>query len=157
MKRDPRLRDLSEDHHHGLVLARVARRAAHGEGGLCVATAWRRVAREFAAELEPHFEIEERLLVPALRRVGATDFAGGVEADHAALRALVARADSATREDLAAFGDRLERHVRYEEREVFEFAQERLDAAELEAIAAATARRPPRTCRLDGAPEEGGR
>jgi hypothetical protein len=31
MKRIPQLRDLSEDHHHGLVLARKARQAAAGK------------------------------------------------------------------------------------------------------------------------------
>ncbi|MGA7981806.1 MAG: hypothetical protein WCA32_16475 [Chromatiaceae bacterium] len=69
MRRIAALRSLSSDRHSGLVLARRARKAS--VAGLAVRTAtWQDLRRRFRAELEPHFEIEERGLLPALCAVG---------------------------------------------------------------------------------------
>lgn len=118
MKRDPRLRELSVDHHHALV---VARRAPERDA------AWLREV--FAAELAPHFAIEEERLLPALDRAGGGELVARTLDDHAALRAHVAAGD------LHAFAERLVAHVRFEERELFPACEERLDAATLDAIA----------------------
>jgi len=117
MKRHPDLQPLSDDHHAALVLARRLRRA---EGPLGPALA-HEVRQRFAAELEPHFEVEERLLFPALALHGATRVVDQAVADHRRLRALVSGAWS--EETAGEIGRLLERHVRFEERSLFPEAE----------------------------------
>lgn len=117
MKRHPSLASLSRDHHHALVLARDARREVADAAAFIVD-----VRRRFDAELAPHFAIEERELVPLSTAHGEplAGLAARVLADHEALRALVAALDPARlAEQRETFGDRLEAHVRFEEREWF--------------------------------------
>ena len=144
MKRIAELRDLSDDHHTALVLARRCREWAKRDDPDALADAWRRVREAFAAHLAPHFEIEERHLLPGLEAIGESALAGRIRADHAALRALV-EAPAPDRDAAERFGQQLESHVRFEEREVFEVAQSRLPAAALRAIADAC-RSIPRSC-----------
>ncbi len=142
MKRSPELRDLSDDHHRALVLARHARHAASA-GGDVLAEAWERVRRELAEALEPHFRIEERWLLPALARVGEAELVARTVEDHTALRAAAGPGARLGSEALAAFARRLEAHVRFEERSLFPAAEARLAPAELAAVAAAAcAQRP---------------
>lgn len=134
MKRHPSLVSLSRDHHHALVLARAARgrdgppsgEAGTGDPASLVA----RVVAQFQDELEPHFAIEERELIPRSESRGEplASQAAHVVADHTALRAMItALASPASLPDpladrlaqLDAFGARLEEHVRYEERTWF--------------------------------------
>jgi hemerythrin-like domain-containing protein len=136
VKRDDRLRDLSDDHHAALVLARRARNAGALAHVMKQREVWDAVARAFAQDLAPHFAIEERLLLPALTSVGEGALAERVRAEHVALRALLDDPRAlATR--LSAFGDLLRDHVRFEEREVFPVAQEKLSSAALDAVALA--------------------
>jgi len=144
MKRSAELRDLSDDHHRALVLARHARHAATA-GAPAVAEAWERIRTELALELEPHFRIEEAWLLPALARAGEGELAARTMEDHAALRAAAAPDAPRDAPALAGFGARLEAHVRFEERSLFPTAEARLAPAELAAVAAASrerARRP---------------
>lgn len=143
MKRIPELRDLSDDHHTGLVLARRCRQSGAGDGP-APEEMWEEVLEAFAGHLEPHFRIEEDHLLPALEEIGEGERAARIREDHASLRAL-RDAEMRDREGLARFGELLEAHIRYEEREVFEPTQERLPARALEAIAAAC-RTIPRVC-----------
>ena len=136
MKRVAGLRQLSDDHHQGLVLALKAKKAAAGKDGLSVDALWDEVVRRFNAELEPHFQIEEQLLAPALLAAGETQLIQRLEQEHAALRALLLSTDrSAT--SLEAFGHMLEQHIRFEERELFATAQHLLSSRTLDAIATA--------------------
>ncbi|RIL07039.1 MAG: hemerythrin domain-containing protein [Proteobacteria bacterium] len=138
MKRVAGLRDLSDDHHTALVLARRCRQAAQGGDAAALGAAWSAVRDAFARELEPHFAIEERHLLPALEAIGEAALAERIRADHAALRAQVG--EPAPRGGhVEAFGRLLDAHVRFEEREVFEPVQHRLAPAALAAIAAACA------------------
>jgi hemerythrin-like domain-containing protein len=79
-----------------------------------------------------------------LEAIGEGELARQIRDDHAALRELL-RASPADRAALARFGERLEAHIRSEEREVFETTQHRLPLDALEAIAAAC-RATPRSC-----------
>lgn len=135
MKRIPELRGLSEDHHHALVLARRARRAAAGQARLSPEDAWAEVERRFQVELEPHFRIEERFLAPALEALGEVQLVRRLDDEHRALRAAVDGARTAA--GLERFGELLEEHIRWEERELFETAQQRLGAEALAAVAQA--------------------
>lgn len=117
MKRHAALIGLSQDHHHGLVLAR---RCTSGEAS------WPEVAQLFAAELEPHFQIEERMLLPAL---GSDPLVERTLAEHGELRRMVDEQDS-----LQAFGALLQAHIRFEERELFERAQAVMTESQLTEI-----------------------
>ena len=136
MKRHSSLIPLSHDHHHALSEARRLRRAAEGDVAARRAAVGR-FLRFFSEETVRHFREEEERLFPAL--VDAPDPAEElvVQAllDHQRLRALVARLDG----DLAAgdagaelmreLAERLENHIRLEERRLFPLAQEAVPGA----------------------------
>lgn len=127
MKRHPALRQLSSDHHTGLVLARQARLAANGSADEQQAT-WSLLVERFGAELEPHFRLEENGLLVALERAGEALLVERTLREHKEVRALVAQDRP---EGLARFAELLTAHIRFEERELFERAQTVLDAGEL--------------------------
>ena len=137
MKRVLELRGLSDDHHHGLVLARKAKRAGAGELDAPAKETWAEVEAQFAAELAPHFLIEETLIAPALTAAGEGALTKRLYEEHRALRACVLPGGGRTREDLTRFGELLENHIRFEERELFESAQKCMTSEALAAVAEA--------------------
>lgn len=129
MKRSPALRNLSNEHHHGLVLAKRARKAAGTEDAQ---RAWQEIRARFATELEPHFLAEEAGLLPALERAGAADLVQRTLAEHAALRRLISENGA---QSMTGFAELLEQHIRFEERELFEAAQQKLSPEEIGKLA----------------------
>jgi mannose-6-phosphate isomerase-like protein (cupin superfamily) len=134
MKRHPALVPLSHDHHHALVEARRLRRAATDDEDPAAAVAAFR--RFFATVTIPHFREEEESLFPLV--VDAEEARPLlVEAllDHQRLHALVATLDGSDdlRASMHELGERLEKHVRLEERELFPLI-ERLAPIELEEL-----------------------
>lgn len=130
MKRDPRLHGLSSDHHHALVLARAlgdARETWNSDAGAAL-------GERFDAEIAPHFAVEEELLLPALREVGAAELVDRTLTDHGVLRAQIARARAGHGPSARAFGERLSEHVRFEERELFPACEARLSSEVLDAV-----------------------
>jgi len=126
MKRHPDLLQLSREHYAALKLARDARRAAGSGNANEVAALAQRVVALFAAELDPHFRVEEQGILVLLAEAGEHDLAGRTLADHAELRRLARRLATPDAETLLGFAELLGTHVRFEEREVFEAAQARL-------------------------------
>lgn len=133
MKRDPRLQGLSSDHHQALVLARDVRIAV--EAGHADAALAERVVQTFTREIEPHFLIEDEVLLPALREAGAQELVTRTEVDHAFLRASVAALGRGELDRLAAFSKRMFEHVRFEELELFPHCEEVLSDAVLQEVA----------------------
>lgn len=88
MQRDQNLVRLSHDHQSGLVLAKRARELATAADPERRA-AWAELQTRFADELEPHFQLEERGLPPALRLAGQAALVKRTLNEHAELRALV--------------------------------------------------------------------
>jgi len=127
MQRHFALRDLSRDHHLGLVLARKAHQAASGSIH-DRRYAWESLANRFQAELEPHFRREEEALLPAMQRAGESLLVERTLLEHAGLRKLVAENRF---ENLARFAELLTAHIRFEEKELFERAQRVLDPGQL--------------------------
>lgn len=131
MKRDARLHGLSSEHHGALVLARSLDRAH---------AAWTRedgeaFGRRFDRELEPHFRVEEELLLPALVGAGAQAIAARVADDHARLREGAAAVRAGDGGAARAFAERLREHVRFEERELFPACEELLAGETLDEVA----------------------
>lgn len=143
MKRIPQLQDLSRDHHRGLVLARKARRAAGSTDIPTIDQIWAEVAHVFELELAPHFLIEESLIGTALAVRGERELVKRLTEEHKELRVLVAPGHPRNKDNLKRFGDLLEQHIRFEERELFEVAQVRLSEDELAAVAEACHKAPP--------------
>lgn len=137
MKRTPELQALSHDHHHGLALARRAKRAAEAGEEKSVREAWAEVETKFESELEPHFQIEEALIAPALELQGESELTRRLHSEHEALRRCALPQSGRTRADLERFGKLLEAHIRFEESEFFEVAQQRLSADALHRISEA--------------------
>jgi hemerythrin-like domain-containing protein len=130
MKRHPSLRDLSSDHHQGLVHARRLVQTAAGsvpappEGAAGVVHDFLHL---WAEETNHHFREEEEVLLPAFARYGDPAAAPVVRmlVEHVQIRRLVAdlqaqlaagAPDPAT---MQATGDLLREHIRHEENVVF--------------------------------------
>jgi iron-sulfur cluster repair protein YtfE (RIC family) len=141
MKRSEALAPLSRDHHHGLFVALQCKRADADTAGK---------AREaflsfFEQEGARHFRIEEEVLLPVYARHAEPD-------QPAVVRVLVEHVDLRRRaQDLAAgaepdlaelreLGERLELHIRHEERVLFPMIEEALPAEELARLVTAVQR-----------------
>jgi hemerythrin-like domain-containing protein len=94
------------------------------------------VLEAFSKHLDPHFEVEEQHLLPALEAIGEASLASRIREDHRALRAL-RKSDVPSPTLINHFGELLESHIRFEEREVFDPTQDRLPGHALKDIAAA--------------------
>lgn len=126
MKRSAALVELSREHHTALSLAQRARRAAAGSDAAAIAAMAATLRERFTAELKPHFEEEEKRLLPVLAAAGESELVARTLADHAELERLAAQLDSTDAALLLAFADRLGAHVRFEERELFPAAERHL-------------------------------
>jgi hypothetical protein len=142
MKRSPALAALSRDHHHALEAALRLRRAGPGDLDSAVA----RLQAFWEPRGRRHFEIEERLILPALPQTDA-DWRRATERvhdEHARIRgavdALVAGGDEARVDAAHGLGELLHAHVRFEERELFAMLEEKLPADELERLGDAVER-----------------
>ncbi len=139
MKRSRALKPLSSEHHQALLVAFQLKQglAGHAEAagapkdlpGLLA------LARRFDEQLlRPHNRAEEELLG---RYLTAADMRRLCD-EHAEMEALLGTARGARggdqRAPLAAYADLLERHVRWEEREVFAYAETNVDAEALATI-----------------------
>ena len=143
MQRDPNLVRLSRDHHTGLVLAKRARELEPAEATQRRA-AWTEMQARFADELEPHFQLEEQGLLPALRAAGEDVLVDRTLSEHAELRRLIASADPSAPQ---RFGEAFATHTRFEEEGLFETAQRVLAADVLDALGALHEQAAPPACR----------
>lgn len=134
MKRDPRLVELSSEHHQALVLARWLER----EADTWSSTQGMQLSERFARELEPHFRCEEELLLPALRLAGHEELCARVERDHALLRAHRVSAGKGDGESARSLGRLLREHVQFEERVLFPACEAQLSDDVLDAVARRT-------------------
>jgi hemerythrin-like domain-containing protein len=144
MKRATELRKLSDDHHQGLVQARRLRKAATGEGIEPLEETARTFLKFWQRETSAHFRKEEEVLLPILERYGQDvneRLVMEMLAQHAQIRGLVMKlsdeyAEGDTQpETLRNIGERLEAHIRLEERQVFPMIEESLSKEALKEVA----------------------
>jgi hemerythrin-like domain-containing protein len=137
VKRSPALAPLSRDHHQALSAALRLRRATDADLDDAVGA----FARFWDEHGRRHFAIEEELLVPAL--ADDADWRSGTErmvGEHEEIRRGVAALTAGTPGRLAVahgVGALLDRHVRFEERELFVLLEERLPGPALDRLGAA--------------------
>lgn len=147
MKRSAELTPLSHDHHQALFAAQQLKRAGdRAEAGDAFRSFW-------ASHGRRHFQIEEEILLPGwIERDPEADrgMAARVSEEHLAIRAELRRLERGelSVQGLRAFGELLERHVRFEERELFPRIEGGLDedaigALGLEIASAEAEARPP--------------
>ena len=145
MKRAAALRKLSDDHHQGLVQARRLTKApTTGEEVEPLEETARTFLEFWQRETSAHFRKEEEVLLPVLTRYGQdVSQRPMVEmlAQHAQIRGLVMQlsdeyaAGNTRPETLRDIGDRLEVHIRLEERQVFPMIEEALSEEALKEVA----------------------
>lgn len=141
MKRDERLVRLSREHTQALMLALRLRREAPAAASERLGQLYSELLAFWAAGLMPHFTAEgECLLARLVRHIAQEDeHVQRLERDHLALFVLVAELrDTADlelrRAALVAFAERIEAHVRWEERDLFPFTETTLTEPELDAL-----------------------
>jgi iron-sulfur cluster repair protein YtfE (RIC family) len=136
MKRSDALAPLSRQHHQGLAVALKLKRADSNtadDARAAFLDFWETEGRE-------HFRLEEEILLPSYARHGEADHPAVVRVlvEHVDLRrrgADLAAAPAPDPEVLQDLGERLERHMRHEERVLFPLIEAALPEAELTRVA----------------------
>jgi len=146
MRRSRQLKPLSSEHHHALLVAFQVKQslAGHAEsaGAPRDLAGLAGLVRRFSAHvLSTHTRTEEDVLGGYF----APSDLERLRAEHVQLTRLVEATGAAhpteQRAALAAFADLLERHVRWEERELFPYAEGHVDADTLSDIGGELERR----------------
>lgn len=154
------LAPLSRDHYVGLVQARHLMKAADADAAMR-----RKAVAEFLdawdTEIVPHFADEDRVLAGLLGEADRTR----LSAEHREITRLADQARELRRQTgpsprtLGEIGEALERHIRWEERELFTRLQDTLIAGQLRELGRLTASieksRPRHACRRGGEGEAG--
>jgi hypothetical protein len=139
MKRSRELRPLSSEHHQALLVAFQLKQGLAGHGDSAGAPkdvpGLLALARRFEEQiLRTHARAEEDLLGRYLTEGDMRR----LRAEHGEMTRLIESAKGARSADvrahLSAFAELLERHVRWEERELFQYAEDHVDAEALATI-----------------------
>jgi len=133
MKRDINLQPLSRDHHHGLLLSWKIRQGLKYGVSEDLITEY---VRYFSTKaLFPHFREEEQYV---LRFLDYEDpFKQRTLREHLEIRAAIkglGAADGPRSERLLALAGLMDEHIRFEERELFPYMQEKLSSEQLEEV-----------------------
>lgn len=130
IKRNEHIQPLSRDHHHTLLLCWKIRK------GFSKGVALKRIKAYsdwfFANHVQPHFRIEEQYMFPVLGN--DHEMVKRALAEHRRLERLFNEEKDLER-SLSLIEEELEKHVRYEERELFNVIQEQATTEELQLIA----------------------
>ena len=135
IKRSTAIAEFSRDHHFALLLIWKIREGL--KKNIEAERICTYVLHYFETELMPHFKGEEELLYSKIHsdnklRVQA-------EAEHKTIYKIISdlKINQSNKSLLQNFADILEKHVRFEERQLFNFLQDNISETELSKIAAA--------------------
>jgi hemerythrin-like domain-containing protein len=145
MRRDSALIPLSHQHHNGLALCVLVRRALAADSSAANVTKLaRQIVDRYEIELTNHFEIEEQVLFP---QCGESPLVDRLVSEHRAMKGLVGQIRvSPTPELLEEFCELLSTHIRLEENELFQQAQESIAREVLDRVGEEIDRRAVRVC-----------
>ena len=134
MKRDEALRELSRDHHQALFRAMRMKRATDAD----VDEVRQDVLEFWGGHGARHFRVEEEVLLPAFAAGGdpEDDAVVRVLVDHVWIRERIGRlaANELELDELHTLGERLEAHIRHEERILFPMIERALDEGALSSL-----------------------
>lgn len=132
MKRHKSLIPLSQDHHNGLMLAQLIKKDSPEYKGLprdidgkigYVVSSWQN-------ELKYHFENEEKILFPKIvgKNPGIDDLLKEIINEHDQIEKMIFELEGSKNKisDLNKLGILLEKHIRKEERQLFQLIQKHL-------------------------------
>lgn len=126
MKRCPELQDLSREHHTALKLALHMKRAVASADDAQIEAACAHAREVFQKDLLPHFREEEQCLLPSLEAAGGSAVVARTLIEHRALQRLVREMEIPDPDVLLRFAELMTEHVRFEERELFDAAEDLL-------------------------------
>lgn len=131
IKRSPQLAPLSREHHDGLLFAWKIKQGIENRASLDVMrkfTLW-----YWKHHIKPHFFQEEKILLPYLQ--DNDPLATRLHEEHDYIRELILGLDDeADHRTLVILSDLLNRHIRFEERELFVHLEKILTPEQLENI-----------------------
>ncbi len=140
MKRHKSLQSLSQEHHHGLMLAQLIKSGSPEYKGLpnTVEGKVQHTIKFFEENLVPHFNKEEKILFTISKNKNAEidRLINELIFQHKAIYSLVdkLRKSSEPEIELNELGMLLESHIRKEERELFQGIQNVLSESEMEKL-----------------------
>jgi hemerythrin-like domain-containing protein len=139
MLRDQSLIQLSRQHQHALALCVRLERAI--QAGAIDLEAWQaEIQQQFENEINIHFAAEEKELFPSAAEFPEMrPLVDELLAEHILLRDYFARAAARglDHQSLRDFAEKLPRHIRKEERQLFEAMQQAMNPQQLAALGAA--------------------
>jgi hypothetical protein len=122
-----RLKHLSQEHRAALLLS-AAGRDAMPQDDSDLPSFVTGVCTIFQQEMEPHFQEEERHVLPRLRELGRDDLADRTLAEHNQMRALITQMGEApTSAMVREFSTVLQGHVEFEEGVVWDVLESSRD------------------------------
>ena len=131
LKRSKELAPLSREHHDGLLFAwKIKQGLANGTSieTLCNYTRW-----FWSNHIKPHFKEEEKVLVKFLPEDNA--LVKQMFREHAQIRDLIISLDKEPdSSSLQLLGEFINNHIRFEERELFAYAEKKLTQEQLNEI-----------------------
>ena len=131
IKRSVQLQPLSREHHEGLLFVWKIRQGIRNHTDtdkLREYTSW-----YWKHHIRPHFFQEEKVLTP-LMPVGHP-LVVRMKKDHDFIRELIISIDKEVhKQDLIILTDLMEQHIRFEERELFQYMEEHLSEEELNLV-----------------------
>ncbi len=147
MKRDAALIPLSHQHHNGLALCVLTDRSLEKDTSAeNVKRLAKRIVDRYEIELVNHFEMEEKILFPACGAELAP-LVTQLIAEHREIERRVAELrEGPAVERVREFGALLRRHIRLEENELFQQAQELIPREILDKIGGEIDRQAVRVC-----------
>ena len=162
MKRHAGLVPLSRQHHDGLALGVMIQRGLGDGAGPASSAQCERLRKQaldlWELEFSGHFEVEERIVFPVAREAVDPGLVDALLAEHEEIRQQFAALEQASENDvgplLGRLRDTLVRHIRTEERELFEAMQEAMDEQRLEALGQGVADALPAVCLSLGSAED---
>jgi len=123
MKRNIHIQPLSRQHHNGLLAVLLLEKGLAKNADLAAMKAF--IDHLFVNDLDEHFMLEEKYLVPLMQQyTELAEHANRIIDEHLILHQL--RDDivnSPSTENIAALAAMLEQHIRYEERHAFTAAE----------------------------------
>lgn len=132
MKRDVQLQPLSHQHHNGLMAVLLLKKGVEKQAAAEVMDDF--IVKVWNAELRNHFIKEEVYLHPHVLQIPSLmEKYGQMKTEHHQIRQLVhaIRNGDSSVESIISFYTLLEKHIRFEERDLFPFIEEQIQPQQL--------------------------